>query len=95
MYTLRQVRSNQSSIIRNTLLGQSYEYIPRDAKEDFNLAFKSVFQNCEEVPEIDKASDFSKDHVKGFIRSDYETIPLYVDYTYYVMTEGGSTFEAL
>ena len=95
MYTLRQVRNNQESIIRNTLLGHSYEHIPRGAKEDFELAFKSVFQNCEEVPQIDRASEFSKDHVKAFIRSDCETIPLYVDYTYYVMTEGGSTFEAL
>lgn len=94
MYTLRTF--NSDGIQRNQYLGNSYEYINRDANgEIFRKCYREAFGN-EHVADLDENStDFSKDCVGFLINEKGTLIYLSKKETYYVMSSDGKTFANL
>lgn len=84
MYTLRTVF--QTGIERNNYLGNNYEIIKEENKEEFDYYFKDLFPNPEQT---------DIDCVFALLITDEITIPLYSVHKYYVVGETGKTYANL
>lgn len=93
MYTLRTVEANQKQT--NQLIGDLYSFVERDSNyEEFYDIFKELFGKAHVADGCETADDHTQ-NVYGFIQHMGNTIPLYKNGSYYIMTEYGKTFSNL
>ena len=94
MYTLRTITGNKTQV--NKLIGNTYSLVHRDESYDeFSDMFFNIF-GVKHVADLDENSNDFKKNCYGFLSIDInETIPLYKDLSYYIMTESGKTFSNL
>jgi hypothetical protein len=92
MYTLRTIETDGREV--NLYLGTHFTIIKRDNVEweHFNFELNNFFGN-----DTDDATEVKKNQVKSFIAGEYlpNSLPIYYDRQYYIVTESGKTFQKL
>jgi hypothetical protein len=96
MFILRSL--NPVRVCVDSMIGDSYTTINRfESPEDFRKLFKEFFGR-NHVADFDDSSDDASKHIPGFLipkkpeHSLDHVVPLWDNYTYYVMTDSGKTF---
>lgn len=90
MFYLRQVpvqREDGSGTRHNSILGPYYDTLWKGSKE-FDAAFFNLYGEGE-------VNESGEDHVRGIIKGPELMVGMLPAVNYYIMTEGGKTFESL
>lgn len=92
MYTLRTIEIDGREV--NLYLGKHFTLIKRDNVEweHFKFELNSFFGN-----DTDEDTEVKKNQVKSFIAGEClpNSLPVYYDRQYYIVTESGKTFQKL
>lgn len=92
-FILRTVTEGNREI--NQLIGNTYSFVDRDFDyTEFCDSFEKAFGRCH-VADLDETANEHTKNVYGFVLWYGESIPLYKDHNYYIMTESGKTFSNL
>jgi disulfide oxidoreductase YuzD len=84
MYTLRTITKNCDT---NKIIGEWYKVVRKKFnKENFEKYYKDCFN---------KEKDEMSKKIYAFLQTDDFIVPLYSDEFYYIVSEGGKTFENL
>lgn len=84
MYTLRTIF--QTGIERNNFIGNDYEIVKKENKEDFRFYFDDLFLKPEQN---------DVDMVYALLITPTSTIPIYEVHKYYIVGSNGETFSKL